>query len=693
MKNAPPDIASMTPIEAMAELAELAKTIAHHNERYHGDDSPEISDAEYDALMRRHGEIEAAFPDLASADSPQQKVGAAPKAGFKKKRHNVPMLSLANAFSDDDVYEFAERIRRFLSLDDTTPIALSVEPKIDGLSISLRYVKGVLEEAITRGDGAEGEDITDNARTIDEIPEKLKGTAPDIVEVRGEVYMGRADFLALNAEQETAEQKVFANPRNAAAGSLRQKDKSITAQRPLRFFAYAHGEITQPLTDTQSAFLDQLKEWGFITPPLSQRADSIESALKHYLKIDAARVDLDYDIDGVVYKVDRVDWQERLGKVSRAPRWAIAHKFAAEKAETILEGIDIQIGRTGALTPVARLKPVNVGGVIVSNATLHNEDYLLEKDIMIGDSVLIQRAGDVIPQVLEVNIARRPDDARAFTFPDTCPSCGKPTPRPEDEAVRRCTNGLLCGAQAVEQIKHFVSRDAFDIDRLGSKLVEELKKDGLLQSPADIFNLKDKRDELMDRKRWGALSVDNLIKAIESRRHIELHRVIYALGIRHIGQATARLLARRYGSFEALLDAASAAAQKDGTSWDEMTNIDQIGASVAGDLIDFLNDTHNRTIIDKLLREIEPIPPAAVASDSVLSGKTLVFTGTLTKMSRAEAKARAEELGAKVSGSVSEKTDFVVTGENSGSKAKKAQELGVRILDEDAWLTLIKKED
>ena len=699
MKNDPPDIKKMTPIEAMAELAELAKDIAGHNKRYHGDDSPEISDAEYDALMRRHGEIEAAFPDLASADSPQQKVGAEPNAGFKKRHHNVPMLSLANAFSDNDVYEFAERIRRFLSLDDTTPIVLSVEPKIDGLSISLRYVKGVLKEAITRGDGTEGEDITDNARTIDEIPEKFEGTAhdkdtvPDIIEVRGEVYMGRADFLALNAEQEAAGQKTFANPRNAAAGSLRQKDKSITAQRPLRFFAYAHGEITQTLTDTQSAFLDQLKEWGFITPPLSQRAGDIKAALKHYLKIDAARFDLDYDIDGVVYKVDRVDWQERLGKVSRAPRWAIAHKFAAEKAETILEGIDIQIGRTGALTPVARLKPVDVGGVIVSNATLHNEDYLLEKNIMIGDSVLIQRAGDVIPQVLEVNIAKRPDDARAFTFPDTCPSCGNRTPRLEGEAVRRCTNGLLCDAQAVEQIKHFVSRDAFDIDGLGSKLVEELKKDGLLQSPADIFNLKDKRDELMDRKRWGALSVDNLIKAIESRRRIELHRVIYALGIRHIGQATARLLARRYGSFESLLDAASAAAQKDGTSWDEMTNIDQIGDSVAGDLIDFLNDTHNRTIIDKLLREIEPIPPAAVASDSVLSGKTLVFTGTLTKMSRAEAKARAEELGAKVSGSVSEKTDFVVIGEGSGSKAKKAQELGVRILDEDAWLTLIKKED
>jgi len=682
------DIASMTEIEAAAELKSLAETIAHHNRRYHGDDDPEISDAAFDALMRRNAELEKAFPHLVRADSPSQHVGAAPKAGFAKKRHRVPMLSLGNAFNEDEALEFDDRIRRFLSLGPDTAIAYSVEPKIDGLSISLRYEGGVLTEAITRGDGAEGEDVTRNVRTIADIPHQLNGTAPDVVEIRGEIYIGKADFLALNQSQEDAGGKVFANPRNAAAGSLRQKDWRITASRPLRCFVYAAGEMSRPIADTHEGFLAALRDWGFAVNPLTQTAANMKDALSHYQKIGETRPQLDYDIDGVVYKVNRHDWQTRLGQVSRSPRWAIAHKFPAEKAETLLLGIDIQVGRTGALTPVARLKPVTVGGVVVSNATLHNEDYIRDKGIMIGDMVRIQRAGDVIPQVLEVITEKRPGDAHPFTYPEICPSCGSPAIRPEGEAVRRCTGQLACPAQVVERLKHFVSRDAFDIDGLGSKLVEELYRDRLLANPADIFGLPEKTEELAAREGWGEVSARNLAEAINQRRRIELDRVIYALGIRQIGQATAKLLARHYLSMPALMEAAAEAAGHEGPAWEDLIRIDQIGESVAGDLVAFFTDAHNRDVLDALLAEIEPVAPEAVATDSPLSGKTIVFTGTLTTMSRAEAKARAETLGAKVAGSVSSRTDYVVVGADAGSKARKAEELGLAILTEEAWLEL-----
>ena len=683
------DIDSMTDIEAAAELKQLAEQIAYHNARYHGDDDPEISDAAFDALVRRNDALEAAFPHLVRPDSPSAKVGAAPKSGFGKIRHRVPMLSLGNAFDAGDAREFATRIRRFLNLDDTAPIAFSVEPKIDGLSISLRYIDGKLTEAVTRGDGSEGEDVTVNARTIADIPAALTGTAPAVAEIRGEIYMGRDDFLALNAAQEAADAKVFANPRNAAAGSLRQKDVAITASRPLRFFAYAAGEMSASVADTHSDFLNQLDRWGFVVNPLSRRAATMDEALSIYDEIAVMRADLDYDIDGVVYKVDRHDWQERLGQVSRSPRWAVAHKFPAEKAETRLLGIDIQVGRTGALTPVARLEPVTVGGVVVSNATLHNEDYINEKGIMLGDTVLIQRAGDVIPQVLEVRKDKRPDDAASFSFPRQCPSCGSPALRPEGEAVRRCTGALSCPAQVVERLKHFASRDAFDIEGLGSKLVEELHEDGLLKTPADIFTLPDRIDDLAAREGWGEVSARNLADAVNARRQIDLDRVIYALGIRQIGQATAKLLARHYGSMESLIDAAATAAPLTGAAWDDLIRIDQIGESVAGDLVHFLTDDHNRDVITALMDEISAIPPEAVADDSPVSGKTVVFTGTLEKMSRAEAKARAEALGAKVAGSVSGKTDYVVVGADAGSKARKAADLGLTILSEEDWLTMI----
>ncbi|XDZ66267.1 NAD-dependent DNA ligase LigA [Alphaproteobacteria bacterium LSUCC0684] len=684
-----PDIASMTDIEAAAELRALAAAIAHHNQRYHGDDDPEITDAEFDALMRRNTALEEAFPHLVRADSPALVVGAAPKSGFAKKRHRVPMLSLGNAFDDEDAREFDERIHRFLSLSPETPIAYSVEPKIDGLSISLRYENGVLTEAITRGDGTEGEDVTVNVKTIADIPHRLRGPAPEIVEIRGEIYIGKADFLILNKAQQDRGGKVFANPRNAAAGSLRQKDHAITASRPLRCFVYAAGEMSRPVAETHDGFLAALRTWGFPVNPLTLTARDMTAALAHYQAISEARPTLDYDIDGVVYKVNRHDWQTRLGQVSRSPRWAIAHKFPAEKAETILQGIDIQVGRTGALTPVARLRPITVGGVVVSNATLHNEDYIRDKGIMIGDTVRIQRAGDVIPQVLDVITEKRPGNAAPFIYPETCPSCGSPAIRPEGEAIRRCTGQLSCPAQVVERLKHFVSRDAFDIDGLGSRLVEELYQDGLLKDPADIFALPGRTVELAAREGWGEVSARNLADAIVQRRRIDLDRVIYSLGIRQIGQATAKLLARHYLSIPALIEAATDAAGHEGPAWEDLVRIDQIGASVAGDLIAFFNDPHNRTVLDKLLREIETIAPEAVAADSPVSGKTVVFTGTLATMSRAEAKARAEALGAKVAGSVSARTDYVVVGADAGSKARKAEELGLAILTEDDWITLI----
>ena len=687
------DVDALTEIEASAELGRLAEVIAYHNERYHGDDAPEITDAEFDALMRLNTAIEAQFPHLILKDSPSVTVGAAPKAGFGKIKHRVPMLSLGNAFNQDDAYDFDARIKRFLSLGDNERVAYSVEPKIDGLSISLRYENGTLTQAVTRGDGAEGEDVTTNVKTIGDIPHQLAGSFPDIVEVRGEIYMGKADFLALNAQQDDQGAKVFANPRNAAAGSLRQKDASVTASRQLKFFAYAGGEISSPVADCHSGYLSQLKSWGFQVNDLSALASSMTDALLVHQQIGEARPSLDYDIDGVVYKVDRYDWQNRLGQVSRSPRWAIAHKFPAEKAVTVLEDIDIQVGRTGALTPVARLKPVNVGGVIVSNATLHNEDYINDLGVMIGDQVVIQRAGDVIPQVLSVT-GERGDNARKFIFPDHCPICDSPAIRPEGEAVRRCTGELACPAQSLERLKHFVSRDAFDIEGLGSKLVEELMDDGLLHAPADIFMLSEKRDELAKREGWGEVSVTNLINAIDDRRAIDLHRIIYGLGIRQIGIATAKLLARHYMSLEAMMAAALDAkhgglmGKPGGEAWADLIQIDQIGESVAGDLVSFLSDENNITPINELMHHITPIPPEAVAMDSAVSGKTVVFTGTLTQMSRAEAKARAESLGAKVAGSVSKKTDYVVVGADAGSKAKKAQELGLHILSEQDWIDM-----
>ena len=683
-----PDPSTITDLEAAAELAKLAEEIAHHNQRYHADDDPEISDADFDALMRRNTALEEAFPHLVLPNSPSKQVGAAPKAGFAKGRHNVPMLSLGNAFNEDDARDFDSRVRRFLSLDDAAPLAYSVEPKIDGLSINLTYIDGVFTEAVTRGDGAEGEVVTANVRTINDVPKKLNAPFPSRIDIRGEIYMTRSDFLALNESQAASGGKTFANPRNAAAGSLRQKDARITASRALKFFAYAAGEISEPVAETHSGFLDRLRDWGFVVNPMSITAEDMQSALAQHSAIGEARAGLDYDIDGVVYKVDRHDYQKRLGQVSRSPRWAIAHKFPAEKAETQLLDIDIQVGRTGALTPVARLKPVTVGGVVVSNATLHNEDYILEKGIEIGDFVRIQRAGDVIPQVLEVVMEKR-HNTKAFRFPDTCPICGSPAVRPEGEAVRRCTGALSCSAQAVERLKHFVSRDAFDIDGLGSTLVQDLFSDGIIHAPADIFALSQEKEMLMAREGWGDISAQNLINAINARRDIDLDRVIYGLGIRQIGQATAKLLARHYGSMEALLKAAENAADREHPAWAELTEIDQIGTSMANDLVTFLNAESNRKAIDDLLKEITPIAPQAVAQDSPVSGKTVVFTGTLTQMSRAEAKARAESLGAKVAGSVSAKTDMVVVGADAGSKARKAEELGVTNLSEDEWLAII----
>lgn len=684
-KNA--DLDHMTEIEASAELQKLAELIAYHNDRYHRDDAPEISDAEFDAFVQRNAALEKNFPHLVRADSPTNKIGASPKSVFGKIKHREPMLSLGNAFDENDVHDFDGRIRRFLKLDDSESIAYSVEPKIDGLSISLRYENGALMQAVTRGDGAEGEDVTDNVKTIDTIPHLLASPHPEIVEVRGEVFMARSDFLALNAQQERDGGKIFANPRNAAAGSLRQKDVAITASRPLRFFAYAAGEISSPVADGHSAYLEKLSGWGFDVNPLNHLAPSIADALTQHEKIGLMRPELDYDIDGMVYKVDRYDWQNRLGQVSRSPRWAIAHKFPAEKATTIIEDIDIQVGRTGALTPVARLKPVNVGGVMVSNATLHNEDYITELGLMIGDTVTIQRAGDVIPQVLNVVLEKRGDNARSFDFPDTCPVCSSPAIRPEGEAVRRCSGGMQCSAQALEGLKHFVARDAFDIEGLGSKLVEELMGDGLLKTPADIFRLHQKTDALSAREGWGDVSTHNLINAINDRKEIDLHRIIYGLGIRQIGQATAKLLARHYMSIEAMLNAAQEAADG-GEAWEDLTRIDQIGESVAKDLVDFLTEPANIAAITDLMTFITPIPPEAIAHDSALSGKTVVFTGTLTEMSRAEAKTRAENLGAKVAGSVSQKTDFVIAGAEAGSKAKKAEELGVTILTEREWIAM-----
>lgn len=680
-------VESLSQAEAQSEHTALAEALRGHNAAYYQDDAPVVSDAAYDALFARLVALEEAFPGLVTEDSPSQRVGAAPAQGFTKIRHTIPMLSLGNAFNDEDVSEFLTRIRRFLSIGEEDPLEIVGEPKIDGLSVSLRYENGTFVSGATRGDGAEGEDITANLRTIKDIPDTLKGDAPDIVEVRGEVYLPKTAFQQLNAAQEADGKKIFANPRNAAAGSLRQLDTSITAKRPLAMFAYSWGDLSADVADSQWGFLQTISDWGFQINPISRLCHSLAEVLDLYNHIGEQRATLDYDIDGVVYKVNRIDLQRRLGFVSRAPRWAIAHKFPAEQATTVLNGIDIQVGRTGSLTPVARLHPVTVGGVVVSNATLHNEDEIARKDVQIGDTVVIQRAGDVIPQVVRPVLDKRPKSAVPYVFPTTCPVCGSEAVRDIDEAVRRCTGGLICSAQSVERLKHFVSRNAFDIEGLGAKNVTAFHADGLIEGPADIFRLHEKRETLLEREGWGEQSVDNLLAAINERRVTELDRFIYALGIRQIGQATARLLARTYGSMAAWRAAMAAAQDREGEAYQDLLNIDGIGEAVAEDLLAFVHEDHNREVLDDLEALLEIAEFEAPDSDSELSGKTIVFTGTLEKMTRSEAKARAESLGAKVSGSVSAKTDLVVAGPGAGSKAKKAAELGVETIDEDTWIT------
>ncbi|MEM9146671.1 MAG: NAD-dependent DNA ligase LigA [Pseudomonadota bacterium] len=694
----------MTPEAAAAEIARLSEEIAAHDRRYHAEDAPMVSDADYDALKARLRALEQSFPALAQPDSPTQRVGSAPAEGFAKVRHRVPMLSLSNAFTEEDVRDFTARVRRFLSLTAETPVAFVAEPKIDGLSLALRYEGRQLVEAATRGDGLVGENVTANARAIADIPAALPPSAPDPFEVRGEVYMLHSDFVALNQRQTNAGAKVFANPRNAAAGSLRQLDAAITADRPLRFFAYAWGEAAILPDETQSGVLEAFAEWGFSINPMIARCESVEAMLTHYNRIEQVRADLGYDIDGVVYKVDRLDWQGRMGMRSTTPRWATAHKFPAERATTVLEGIDIQVGRTGALSPVARLRPVTVGGVVVSNATLHNEDYIAGiggdgapiregRDLRIGDTVTVYRAGDVIPKVIDVDLSKRPPDAVPYVFPDTCPVCGSPALREPGEAVRRCTGGFICAAQIVERLKHFVSRAALDIEGLGTKQIEAFHSEGLIAAPADIFRLKDKAEALRRRDAKGRAtnqrSVDNLLAAIEARRAPELHRFIFALGIRHVGETTAKLLARHYGTWPRFAEAMGHSAS-DAAVRAELTDIDGVGETLANALITFFADRQNGAALRALLAEITPEEAVVIeAGTSPVAGKTVVFTGKLERMSRDEAKARAEALGAKVAGSVSAKTDMLVAGPGAGSKMKKATELGIETLSEDDWLRLI----
>lgn len=666
----------------------LIADIRRHDELYHTQDSPEISDAEYDALRAELLAIEKKYPELVTKDSPSQQVGAKLASGFKTIRHALPMLSLANAFAEEDVIDFITRIKKFLNISEN--ISVVAEPKIDGLSCTIRYEHGQLKYAVTRGDGAEGEDITANVRTIRDIPHSIQN-APDILEVRGEIYMRKDEFLALNKTQQEKGEKVFANPRNAAAGSVRQLDSAITATRPLRFFGYALGEISAPIADTQDGIRQKLKSFGFAQAMPQAVCATADELMAYYKKVEIERPDLPYDIDGVVYKVDRLDLQERLGFVARAPRWAIAHKFPAERAVTIIKEIKIQVGRTGALTPVAELEPITVGGVVVSRATLHNEDEIMRKDIRAGDHVIIQRAGDVIPQVVEVLFEKRRPLSKEFVFPDQCPVCHSHAVREEGGAVRRCTGGLICPAQAVERLKHFVSRLAFDIEGLGAKIIEEFYAEGLVKNPADIFTLevrdKNSLTPLRAREGWGDLSVKNLWESINKRRVIGLERFIYALGIRQVGESTAKKLAGYFESFENI----------SGFFWgernkilDALIAIDTIGESTAIDVIEFFAEPHNQKIITDLMNEIQVtdfIAPKNV--DSPVVGKTVVFTGTLVKMTRAEAKSRAESLGAKVAGSVSAKTDYVVAGEDAGSKLTKARELGVTVLSEDEWLALL----
>lgn len=747
-------VEDLTEAEAREELASLSHVVAEANQAYHREDAPEISDAEYDALKLRNAAIEARFPALKRADSPSEQVGAAPAEGFGKVRHSVRMMSLANAFEDSDIVDFDNSVRRYLGFGVQTPLAYTAEPKIDGLSLSLRYEQGALIQAATRGDGTVGENVTANARTIADIPETLQG-APDVLEVRGEVYMSHADFDALNDRQTERGGKTFANPRNAAAGSLRQLDAEITRSRPLRFFAYSWGELTTPLAQTQMGAIERLAALGFQTNPLTRICDGPEEMLEQYALIEEQRATLGYDIDGVVYKINDLGLQARLGFRSTTPRWAIAHKFPAELAWTRLEAIDIQVGRTGALSPVARLAPVTVGGVVVSNATLHNEDYIAGrdsqgntirpdengngKDIRVGDWVQVYRAGDVIPKVADVDLSKRPDGARPYVFPTVCPECGSDAIREEGDAVRRCTGGVICPAQAVEKLKHFVSRGAFDIEGLGAKQIEMFHADeGLpIREPADIFTLEERDSgtlaRLKNREGWGEKSATNLFAAIQTRRRIALERLIFGLGIRNVGEAAARDLALHFGSWEALartVDTARPAAlaqraadeaereerakaaeggrrariketreaaiaalgvpQAARECWSELTGIDGIGSVLVLSLSDALANGQERASIDRLVRHLDIQPPERPATEgSPVAGKTVVFTGSMERMTRAEAKARAESLGAKVSGSVSKKTDIVVAGPGAGSKEQKARDLGLTVLDEDSWLELI----
>lgn len=710
------DVDALTRDEAARRLDQLGAELARANAAYHQADSPEISDAEYDRLKRLYAEIETRFPDLKRIDSLTEQVGAAPSEGFQKVVHSVPMLSLGNAFDDDDIAEFDRSVRKYLGLKDSDSLRYTAEPKIDGLSLSLRYENGRMIHAATRGDGSVGENVTSNAQTIADIPRQLEG-APEVLEVRGEVYMSHEEFAALNARQEEEGGKTFANPRNAAAGSLRQLDPAVTARRPLHFFAYAWGSLSEALGETQMAAIQRLAELGFRTNPLTRVCDGPEEMLDHYRQIEVQRATLGYDIDGVVYKVNDLDLQARLGFRSTTPRWAIAHKFPAELAWTRLEGIDIQVGRTGALSPVARLTPVTVGGVVVSNATLHNEDYIAGrdangqpirggKDIRVGDWVQVYRAGDVIPKVADVDLSKRPADAAPYEFPHLCPECGSEAIREDGDAVRRCTGGLICPAQAVEKLKHFVSRAAFDIEGLGAKQVEQFFEDGWIREPADIFLLEDRYgsglQQLKNREGWGSKSAENLFKAIRERRTIPFHRFLFGLGIRHLGEVAAKDLSRAFGSWSALSETADRAATEPAAlegagrealasspAWQDFLAIDGVGVTLTQSLVTTLAQEHERQSIDRLAALLTIEPPETRATDSPVAGKTVVFTGSLEKMTRAEAKARAEALGAKVAGSVSAKTDLVVAGPGAGSKAKKAEELGIEMIDEDAWLALI----
>ena len=693
--------------EAANELMRLARTIARHDKLYHAEDSPEISDAEYDALVRRNAELEAAFPRLIREDSPSRKVGHQIAASpLSKVRHEVRMMSLDNAFSDDEVADFVARVRRFLNLPEDAEVAMTAEDKIDGLSCSLRYENGKLVRAATRGDGQVGEDVTANVAHIADIPQTLRGSPPALFEVRGEVYMSKADFAALNAAQAAKDEKLFANPRNAAAGSLRQKDASVTASRPLRFLAHGWGAASEVPAANQFAMMQLVASWGVPVSPLLVRCSTVADMVAHYRSIGAARPDLPYDIDGVVYKVDRLDWQDRLGFVAKAPRWGLAHKFPAEKAETVVEGIDIQVGRTGKLTPVGRLKPVLVGGVTVTNVTLHNRDEIGRLGLRVGDRVVLQRAGDVIPQIVE-NLSRE-EPREPYVFPDHCPKefggCGSEAVAEEGEVDVRCTGGLICPAQRTERLKHFVSRGALDIEGLGEKTIDEFFGLGWLESPADIFRLKDRRTELLAREGWQEKSVDNLLAAVENKRASDAARLLFGLGIRHVGAVTARDLMKRFVTLSKLREVAELAggmvSSRDGPvdpediAWEEaraeLTSIDGIGPAVAEALGDFFHEQHNVAVWNDLLGEVTPPPYIVETRDSPVAGKTVVFTGKLETMSRDEAKAQAEALGARSSGSVSTKTDLVVAGPGAGSKLKQAEKLGIEVIDEAAWADIVK---